>query len=316
MYHPSVRRFGTRTVLMLVLAALIALSGALLIGCTQPGGTDADSTPAAPGEGDRSKPIRIGWIPWDEDVAITFLWKELLEEEGYTVELTQLEAGPTFGGLAAGDLDVYMDAWLPVTHEDYWATYGDKLEKIGTWNANGLLTWAVPDYVDIESIEDLNGREAEFGGRVIGIEPGAGLTRMSLENVIPGYELDGYELVEGSTPAMLAELDRATRAQEPIVVTLWRPHWAYAAFNMKDLADPQGALGEAEEMAVIARKGFSAEQPEVAKWLTDFKLSDDQIAGLTQVVISEFGAGEEEAAVKEWLSDPDNRALADGWLGK
>lgn len=317
MYNPSRNRLGMRAILMLALTALLALSGALLVGC---GGATDDppaTTPGADaGEGDRSKPIRIGWIPWDEDIAVTFLWKQLLEEEGYTVELTQLEAGPMFGGLAAGDLDVYMDAWLPVTHEDYWATHEADLERIGTWNANGLLTWAVPDYVDIASIEDLVGRDAEFDGRVIGIEPGAGLTRMSLDNVMPDYGLDDFTLVEGSTPAMLAELERATRAEEPIVVTLWRPHWAYAAFDMKDLEDPKGSLGEAEEMVVIARKGFSAEQPEVAGWLADFKLTDDQIADLAQVVISDHGAGQEEEAVRAWLSVAENRALADGWLGK
>ncbi|MCY9026576.1 glycine/betaine ABC transporter substrate-binding protein, partial [Priestia megaterium] len=29
------------------------------------------------------KEITIGYIPWDEAVAVTFLWKELLEEKGY-----------------------------------------------------------------------------------------------------------------------------------------------------------------------------------------------------------------------------------------
>ena len=34
------------------------------------------------------------------------------------------------------------------------------------------------------------------------------------------------------------------RSSEDIVVTLWRPHWAYTAFPIKDLEDPQGKLGD------------------------------------------------------------------------
>lgn len=302
--HPRLRG-----VVVLVLVALLALSGALLVGCK---GDTPDIGSTSPVD----KTIRIGWIPWDEDIAVTYLWKQLLEEAGYKVELTQLDAGPVFEGLAASDLDLFFDAWLPSTHEDYFAQYGDRLEQLGVWYDNGLLTWAVPNYVDIDSIEDLVGREAEFGGRVIGIEPGAGLTRVSLENVIPDYALDGYELVEGSTPAMLAELERATRNEDGIVVTLWRPHWAYAAFDMKDLADPKGSLGTAEEIHTLARKGFSSDHAEVARWIGEFTLDDDALASLTQMVIQEYGAGEEEAAVNAWLEDAGNRALADGWMGK
>ena len=133
---------------------------------------------------------------------------------------------------------------------------------------------------------------------------------------MPGYGLDAFELVEGSTPAMLAELERAINDEAPIVVTLWRPHWAYSVFPIKDLADPKGSLGEAEELHAIARDGFSADYPEIAEWIGAFEMNDDQLAELEDLVLNEYGAGQEAAAVEEWLSDSDNRALVDGWLGK
>ncbi|MHB1450638.1 MAG: glycine betaine ABC transporter substrate-binding protein [Coriobacteriia bacterium] len=309
----TMRKRG-RLVTALVLALMLALTGMFAGGCSTEGDTNGTSDNG--GEAVAGGTIRIGWMPWDEDIAATYLWERILTDEGYDVELTQLDVAPVFEGVASGDLDLFFDAWLPATHEDYWAEYGDRLEDLAVWYDNGLLTWAVPEYMDIDSIEDLAGMEAELDGRIVGIEPGAGLTRLSREAVMPDYGLDGYELIEGSTPAMLAELERAIKDEAPIVVTLWRPHWAYGVFPIKDLADPKGSLGEAEEIHAIARAGFSDDFAEVAEWVGAFEMNDDQLAELEDLVLNEYGAGQEAAAVEEWLSDSDNRALVDGWLGK
>lgn len=303
-----------RYVTALVLALMLALTGMFAGGCSAE--SDTNGTSDNSGDAVAGGTIRIGWMPWDEDIAATYLWERILTDEGYDVELTQLDVAPVFEGVASGDLDLFFDAWLPSTHEDYWAEYGDRLEDLAVWYDNGLLTWAVPEYMDIDSIEDLVGMEAELDNRIVGIEPGAGLTRLSREGVMPDYGLDGYELIEGSTPAMLAELERAIKDEAPIVVTLWRPHWAYGVFPIKDLADPKGSLGEAEEIHAIARAGFATDFPEVAGWVGAFEMNDDQLAGLEDLVLNKYGAGQEAAAVEEWLSDADNRALVDGWLGK
>jgi glycine betaine/proline transport system substrate-binding protein len=140
--------------------------------------------------------------------------------------------------------------------------------------------------------------------------------RMSREDVIPGYGLDDYDLIEGSTPAMLAELERATGAEEPVIVTLWRPHWAYGAYDIRDLEDPEELLGGAEEIRTLARQDFTADFPEVAEWMQNWTMDDDSMASLVLTVMRDFDAGQEEEAIDAWLSDADNRALVDGWIGK
>jgi len=308
---------GMRLILSLMLAVALLGMSAVMAGCdadTTDGDTNGDANGETPSVD--ADPIEIGWVPWDEDIAVTYLWKHILEGEGYEVNLTQLDIAPVYAGVAEGDLDLYLDAWLPITHGDYADEYDENWEYLSVWNDNGLLTWAVPDYVDVQSIADLKGQSDMFDGQIIGIEAGAGLMRLSKDAVIPGYGLEEYTLVEGSTSAMLAELDRAVSNEEPIVVTLWRPHWAYGAYPMRDLEDPEGHLGGAEELHVVAHKGFSDEYPEVAEWLTNFKLSDEQIGSLTNTVIQEYGTGQEAEGIEDWLSDPANQALVDGWLGK
>ena len=135
--------------------------------------------------------VRIGLIPWDEAIVVTALWESLLEDAGFTVEVTDVDAGILFQGLADGDIDVFFDAWLPVTHQDYWEEHGDDLEQIGRWyEGEAVLTIAVPSYMeDVNSIADLKGRADEFGGQIIGIEPGAGLMRVTKEEAMPAYDL-------------------------------------------------------------------------------------------------------------------------------
>src|SRR5699024_10934029 len=69
----------------------------------------------------------------------------------------------------------------------------------------------------------------------------------------------------------------ATAAGENIAVTLWRPHWAYNEFTIKNLEDPKGGFADPEDLVVIARDGFTADFPEVATWLENFEMDMDML---------------------------------------
>lgn len=299
-----------------LLVALFALA-LLATACGEDQGDQADDTGDDPAAGQDDAPaggdINLGWIPWDENIANTFLWKEILEQEGYTVSETQLDVAPVFDGIATGQLDLFLDAWLPLTHEDYWNQYGEDIEDLGTWYEGAALTIAVPEYVEVTSLEELAENGNTFDNQIVGIEPGAGLTRITREEVMPNYGLEDWTLVESSTPAMLAELDTAIANEEPVVVTLWRPHWAYAEYPIRDLEDPQGHLGEAEEIHALARNGFSSDFPEVAEWIGNFEMTDQQL-GTLSILINELGEGNEQEAARQWIAD--NQDVVDGWLGR
>ena len=70
--------------------------------------------------------------------------------------------------------------------------------------------------------------------------------------------------------------------------------------------DPEGALGEPETLNAIATAGFSEENPEVAEMMGNFKLDDDQYGSLEDMVVNEYGQGQEAEAVQAWLDEnPD-----------
>ncbi|MDZ7727328.1 MAG: glycine betaine ABC transporter substrate-binding protein [Dehalococcoidia bacterium] len=280
-------------------------------------GDEEPTEPADDGNGDGNGggggTIEMGYVAgWPEGVASTFLWAHLLEEEGYTVETTPLDAGLLYEALDTGDVHMYTDAWLPATHGQYMT---DNINELVTWYEQAGLYLTVPSYVDATSLEDLSGMADEFDSTITGIEPGAGMMATARDSVMPAYGLEDWTLLESSTPAMLAELDSAIANEEPIVVTLWSPGWWYNAYDLTNLEDPEGAWGDPEHISVVTTSGFAEDFPEVAGWLENFEMTDPQIAGLISVGLNdnnEFDMSPEN--VEEWLSESENQELVDSWL--
>ncbi|MEU9175645.1 ABC transporter permease/substrate binding protein [Streptomyces sp. NPDC048550] len=292
-----------------------AVTGAVVLALVAGGlntfGGSGQSAAAGVGGIGKGRKISIGYIPWDEGIASTYLWKELLERRGFRVEAKQLELGALFTGMAGGQVDFQTDAWLPVTQAQYWEKYGNKLDDLGSWYGPTSIELSVPSYMkDVTSLADLKGKGGEFKGRIIGIEPSAGAMGILKGKLLKEYGLDGeYQVVDGSTPGMLAELKRAYEKQEPVAVVLWSPHWAYASYDLKKLEDPKGAWGKGDGIHTLARKGFAADEPEVASWLRSFKLTEAQLTGL-EAKIQDSGKGKEQQAVRAWLTEHPEIAKA------
>ncbi|GAB3113253.1 glycine betaine ABC transporter substrate-binding protein [Janibacter alkaliphilus] len=280
----------------------VSALGLVLAAC----GSDDSGDSGGSGEGGDKGTITMGFIPsWTDGLSTAYLLEDQLEKQGYTVEMEELtEAAPLYTALSQGDVDMYPSAWPEVTHASYMDEYGDDIEDIGTYYDNAKLTFAVPEYSEIQSIEDLPDMASELDGKIIGIEPGAGLTEATQDSVIPEYGLDSdFELVTSSTAGMLAELEKATDAEEEIVVTLWRPFWANSEFGMRDLEDPKGALGESEGLHFLGTAGFAEEFPEAAELIEGIQLDDEQYGSLEDMVVNEYGEGKEAEAIDAWLEE-------------
>jgi ABC-type proline/glycine betaine transport system substrate-binding protein len=166
----------------------------------------SDATDIGDDEGSISIAVFNGW---PEGEAVSYLWQHVLENAGYTVELEYADAAPVFLGLSEGDYDVTLDVWLPLTHAAYVEQYGDDVVELGAWNDEAVLTVAVSADAPIDSLDELAENADLFGNRIVGIEPGAGLTAAMEDAVIPGYGLEDMDFSTSSTPAMLSELARS-----------------------------------------------------------------------------------------------------------
>jgi len=216
--------------------------------------------------------IRVGWTAWSDAEFVTKLAQRILEDRmGYDVELVQTDIAPQYQGLASGSIDVMLMSWQPSTHADYLEKVGQDVINLGVLYTEARLGWVVPTYIperELSSLEDLKKSRVqnELDETITGIDPGAGLSRLS-KQALEDYDLDDYRLQLSSGAGMTAALERAVRRDEWIVVTGWSPHWMFGRWDLRYLEDPKGTLGSYERIHALARTGFYQENLEAASML-------------------------------------------------
>ena len=208
----------------------------------------------------QDKVIRMGTLSWEDLTPITGITKKALEDKGFTVEVTEFsEWGIAYAALTKGDVQI-LASQIDYAAQDYWQKNMSRLEKISPVSHGLYQGIAVPKYVAIDSIEELNDNADKFGGRIIGIEPGAGVMREAAD-AVDAYGLK-LQLIEGSTAAMTAALKAATDREEWAAVIVWEPSWMVQKFDTKFLADPKGVFAPPQGYYWIGQKGFSEANPE------------------------------------------------------
>lgn len=265
---------------------------------------------AACGGSENKKKISIAYANWSEGIAMTNLAKVIFEDQGYEVKLLNADLAPIFASLSRKKADVFMDVWMPVTMADYMQEYGDKLEVIGNIYDNARIGLVVPEYVTINSIEELNAEKDRFSGEIVGIDAGAGIMKAT-DQALKDYQLD-YKLLTSSGPAMTASLKKAIDKNEWIVVTEWTPHWMFDRFKLKILQDPKTIYGAVETIHTVAWKGFSEQDPFAAQLLKNMHLTDEHISSL-MTAIEDAQTSETEAA-RQWMNE--HKELVDSWIPK
>lgn len=258
----------------------------------------------------QAKPtLKIGFVDgWSDSVATTNLAAAIMRSKlNVNVELVPLAAGIMWQGVARGDIDMTLSAWLPVTHEAYLTSFKDKVQIVGANYPGAKIGLIVPDYVKATSLADLNNFRADFDNRIVGIDAGAGVMKKT-EEAIKAYGLE-MRLQPSSGPAMAAELDRAYRAKKSIAVTGWIPHWMFAKYKLRFLADPKTIYGAEEHVDSVINPGLNTKAPAVVAFLKKFSWKPEEIGAVMLAV--EGGAKPAEAAEK-WMND--NAARVAGWL--
>jgi len=259
--------------------------------------------------------VKIGWTAWSDAEFVTKLAKKVLENRvDEEVELVQTGIAPQYQGIASGDIDVMLMSWLPSTHSDYMKDVGNDVVNLGILYGHSRLGWIVPDYVPkdkLNSIADLKSEEMaeKLDGTITGIDPGAGLTRLS-KKAIEEYSLKdvGLSLQTSSGAGMTAALKRAVDNEEWIVVTGWTPHWKFGRWDLRFLKDPKGSLGSFERIHAIARQGFYQENIDAAMTLSRMSLPLEEL----QAAMFDAQETSYEEAVDSYIEEHSDRV--DYWV--
>jgi len=259
----------------------------------------------------QNKGLLLANIGWDENVAVSNLTKVLLEDElGYqSVEIrTQDNLNATYRDVASGELDAFQDVWLP-NQQALLDEVAEEVDHLDPWflgkTKQGM---AVPAYMDVKSIPQLNSTDAEF---ILGIEPSSVMLQEVGQEVIPSYGLE-QKLVTAPTAGMLAEVERLYAFKEKFVFLAWSPHWMNQRFDIRYLKDPKDAMGptnDPAECSTIVRGDLREDDPVAYAFMEALELAEKQINNLESMI---NGEDDPLAGARRWASE--NREVVRPWI--
>jgi glycine betaine/proline transport system substrate-binding protein len=275
-----------RTTLVSVLA-LAASAGAALADCDK---------------------ITFSDVGWTDITATTAVTTTILQALGYETETLMLAVPVTYSSMAAGDVDVFLGNWMPTMEADI-APYREA-GTVDTVRVNlvgakyTLATNTSGAALGIDSFDDIAAQAEALEGQIYGIEPGNDGNRLILDMIgQDAFGLSSFELVESSEQGMLAQVERATGREEPIVFLAWEPHPMNANFALTYLAGGDDWFGPnfgGAEVATNTRAGFVTECANPGRLLQNLEFSlamENEIMG----AILNDGADPAEAA-RAWLA--------------
>lgn len=295
-------KFSRREMLKMSGAALAGASVLGVAGCGSGGSGSANNS---------NKTITLGDIGWTESIAVSNLTKVLFENdlEYQNVELKTLDVSLLFKGVAGGELAAFQDVWMP-NHDDLLNNVQNEVEHLDPWfQGETQFGLAVPSYMEVESLADLNDSPAEV---IIGIEPGTPMVEKVDESVIPAYNLN-IEQQASSTAGMLSEVERRYPEESPFVFMPWCPHWMCNEYDFRFLEDPkdaQGNLNDPATLSSIVNGNLSEEDPTAYAFMQAFTLDEEQLNSLE----NEIRQADDDAVAgaQAWLED--NRDAVEPWL--
>jgi glycine betaine/proline transport system substrate-binding protein len=230
--HRGLAAFGTAP------AALVACLVALL----------AVSVIARAEDPASCRKVRLADIGWTDVTSSTALFAHLVRELGYQPEITVLSVPVTFASMKNKDIDVFLGNWMPSMEADRKPFIADhSVEVVGANLTGAKYTLAVPAYTyeaGLRDFTDIGRFRAELGGSIYGIEPGNDGNRLVLRIIKENqFGLGNFKLVESSEQGMLAEVERAVRAERPIVFLAWDPHPMNTRFDIRYLSGGDATFG-------------------------------------------------------------------------
>ena len=251
-------------------------------------------------------------VGWTDITATTAAASVVLDALGYDTETKILAVPVTYTSMASGDIDVFLGNWMPTMEGDI-AKYREE-GSVDTVRANlegAKYTLAVNKAaadMGIKTFADIAANADALEGEIYGIEPGNDGNRL-IQSMIDenAFELGEFEVVESSEQGMLAQVQRATRKEEPVVFLGWEPHPMNANFDLTYLEGGDDYFGPDLGGATVytnTRAGFVEECPNLGKFLNNLEFTlemENEIMG----AILDDGEKPEEAAAAWIKANPD-----------
>ena len=271
---------------------------------------------AAQSEGTDQTTIRLGQVGLSFYAVVGGVVQDVLEREGYTVEVVEGPHSEIFPQLGRGEVDILAAAWLPGGHAALFEPVRDETFQITPLYEDARFFWVVPSYVpedQVASIADLTNPEvrAQMPDQIISLPEATGLTTGG-RRVVEAYGLDeaGYEFVAGAPAEWLGAFREAYENREWIVFPLWQPQWVNAAYDVRPLAEPENAYGAPDTAWLMGHNGLTDKlSPEALDILSNMRIPVEAVTEMDRLVNVD-GLSPREAA-RQWMAS--NPEIVESW---
>jgi glycine betaine/proline transport system substrate-binding protein len=290
---------------------------ALLSGCLAAGLATAQAAP--PGaDPPNCQAVRFADVGWTDVTSTTALASELLRSIGYLPQTTVLSVPVTFASMQNKDIDVFLGNWMPTQEADRAKYIADgSVVELDANLTGAKYTLAVPAYAyeaGLRDFADIHRFAAGLKNSIYGIEPGNDGNRTVLKMLNENFDdLGEFKLVESSEQGMLAQVERAVRAKEPIVFLAWEPHPMNMRFDIRYLAGGDAVFGPnfgGATIYTVTRKGYVAQCPNVGRLLKNLKFT---LRGESEMMEAILDRHEQpQSAAVAWLKANPNAVKS--WL--
>ncbi|HUU71252.1 MAG TPA: glycine betaine ABC transporter substrate-binding protein [Burkholderiales bacterium] len=236
--------------------------------------------------GVHARTVVIGHVNLSFYEATAAVFQSVLERSGYNVAMKKGPHSIMYPLLAEGEFDLFVAAWLPNTHQQYWEEFSENLTLVTPLYSDAKLFWAVPDYVpesEVKSVADLAKPQvaAKMQKTIRGPGADSGLMMRS-KSLMEHYGLQqaGYELAPGKAKDWIDAFNTNTEAQNWFVMPLWQPQYLNKVAKLRILEEPENILGEADTAWLVAHKSARKKIPKhifailermefSVKWITE-----------------------------------------------
>jgi len=259
--------------------------------------------------------IRMADTPWSCTPPLNLRVKIILEEMGYEVELVSLSMDMAFNAVAAGEIDVIMDAWV-LNYPEKLIGLGDTIAIVGLNYGNAIQGTFIPvatTPLELTTMDQLNDyielfdNDGDGRGELYGLEPGTGGNRIQLLQ-IERLGLN-YDLVESGEFAVIAELESRMTSGEAMAFQMWKPHWIFGKYDLRFLEDPTGSIPASIVMTVVNEELLQT-APDVCLLLNRFETTVDEVSDM--IYEAEVLGRDPMDIAQEWIEN--NRDKVDEWL--
>ncbi|MCP5087307.1 MAG: choline ABC transporter substrate-binding protein [Rhodobacteraceae bacterium] len=243
-------------------------------------------------------------VGWTDITATTATTTIVLEALGYETDIKVLSVPVTYISLEQGDVDVFLGNWMPTMEGDI-AKYREAgtVDTVGA-NLNGtaytLATNAAGAKLGIKTFADIAPNADALDGKIYGIEAGNDGNRIVMDLIDKDtFGLSAVEMIESSEQGMLAQVDRASRKDEPVIFLGWAPHPMNSNFEVTYLTGGEEWFGAEGDVYTNTRAGYVAECPNVGAFLGNLKFT---LAMENEIMGAILDGGEDaNDAASAWL---------------